>query len=157
MRKTVRRRHNKDGSVTTTTSYSRKGLFGTRYVDTYVSRTPAPGRVTFSHTPIVLDPQKPQEQAPNKYKRKLSRLAFYCYTIVFALAFIIPLFMLLDGCEFSVYIKKWIDYLKGMWVIILPCLVLGIVCQCIYIQRRRKWLEEINNTVERENNNDENV
>lgn len=142
MRKTVRRRHNKDGSVTTTTSYSRKGLLGTRYVDTYVSRTPAPRRATFSHTPIVHDPQKTQEQVQNKYKRKLSRLAFYCYTIGFALAFIIPLFMLLDGCEFSVYIKKWIDYLKGMWVIILPCLVLGTACQCIYIQHQRKWLEE---------------
>lgn len=39
MRKSVRRRHNKDGSVTTTTTYSRKGLFGTRHVDTYVSKS----------------------------------------------------------------------------------------------------------------------
>lgn len=39
MSRTVRRRHNKDGSVTTTTSISRKGLFGTRYVDTYSERS----------------------------------------------------------------------------------------------------------------------
>lgn len=35
----IRRKHNKDGSVTTTTSISSKGLFGTKYTDTYTSRT----------------------------------------------------------------------------------------------------------------------
>lgn len=41
MGKTVRRRHNKDGSVTTTTTYSRKNIFGTRITDTYTERVDA--------------------------------------------------------------------------------------------------------------------
>ena len=39
MGKRVTRRRNKDGSITTTTSYSRKNIFGTRVTDTYVSKS----------------------------------------------------------------------------------------------------------------------
>lgn len=35
MKKTVRRRHNKDGTVTKTTTYSHKNIFGTRVYETY--------------------------------------------------------------------------------------------------------------------------
>ena len=38
MGKTVRRRHNRDGSVTKTTTYSRRNIFGTRITDTYTER-----------------------------------------------------------------------------------------------------------------------
>ncbi|MDE6762976.1 MAG: hypothetical protein K2J73_04785 [Oscillospiraceae bacterium] len=39
MSKSVRHRHNKDGSITTTTTYSHKNIFGTRVVDTYTTRS----------------------------------------------------------------------------------------------------------------------
>lgn len=39
MKKSVRRRHNKDGSVTTTRIYSHKNIFGTRVYDTYSTRS----------------------------------------------------------------------------------------------------------------------
>lgn len=38
MGKTVHRRHNKDGSVTKTTTYRRKNIFGTTVSDTYTER-----------------------------------------------------------------------------------------------------------------------
>lgn len=39
MRKTVRRRYNKNGSITKSTTYSRKNMFGTRRITTYTQRS----------------------------------------------------------------------------------------------------------------------
>ena len=38
MKKTVRRRHNKDGTVTKTTTYRHKNIFGTTVSDTYTEQ-----------------------------------------------------------------------------------------------------------------------
>lgn len=156
MRKTVRRRHNKDGSVTTTTSYSRKNIFGTRVVDAYVSKSSAPGRVKYSASApkAYEDPKKRQERLQKELRRKYERIlcksAFYCFAISFGIAFVIPSFMLLnvlaDVYDFSTFINHWISYLKVAAVIIFPCMVIGTASQFIYVRRRRIWLEENSNT-----------
>ena len=64
MAKYVRRRHNKDGSITKTVTYSRKGLFG-RVSDTYTER---------------IAPPKPK---PKTVLKKTTCIAWVLYTIIF--------------------------------------------------------------------------
>ena len=55
MKKTVRRRHNKDGTVTKTTTYRRKNIFGTTVSDTYTETVePKSSRATKLRTSNVV-------------------------------------------------------------------------------------------------------
>ena len=53
MKKTVRRRHNQDGSVTTTTTYRRKNMFGTTISETYTERTEPNSNKQAANTPAA--------------------------------------------------------------------------------------------------------
>lgn len=66
MGKTVRRRHNKDGSITKTTTYSRKNIFGTRITDTYTER---------------IDPNQIPSTSPPKKIRTSNSIAIIIFTI----------------------------------------------------------------------------
>ncbi|MCM1508905.1 MAG: hypothetical protein NC177_17495 [Ruminococcus flavefaciens] len=66
MGKTVRRRHNKDGSITKTTTYSRKNIFGTRITDTYTER---------------IDPNQIPSTSPPKKIRTSNGIAVIIFTI----------------------------------------------------------------------------
>lgn len=67
MKKTVRRRHNKDGTVTKTTTYRHKNIFGTTVSDTYT------------------------EQVAPKVKKNMRKSNVVALIIFFSSIFIVPM------------------------------------------------------------------
>lgn len=139
MRKTVRRRHNKDGSVTTTTTYSRKNIFGTRVVDTYVSKSPASSNSSSAATAKINF-----DQTNNKYSRILTNFSIRCFILSLIFNIIIPFFIFKNAKDNSTTFENFMDIYGGIFIFFLFVFVIGLVYQVGYFKRRNKWIKENN-------------
>ena len=126
MKKTVRRRHNKDGTVTKTTTYRHKNIFGTTVSDTYT------------------------EQVTPKVKKNMRKSNAVALIIFFSSIFIVPMITSALGfdAEFAGFFVKFaiIAYIIFLLINNIPPLKNLVLKLINIIKNKSQSRNDINDT-----------